>query len=64
MAAAAAAAAVPVVSLDRVLLQAAPHPDPPYLGRCSLSFLRPPDIDFVLRPMRAFDVMEVRRRAP
>ena len=48
----------------RVLLQAAPHPDPPYLGRCSLSFLRPPDIDFVLRPMRAFDVMEVRRRVP
>ena len=43
----------------RVLLQAAPHPDPPYLGRCSLSFLLPPEIDFVLRPMRAFDVMEV-----
>ena len=43
----------------RVLMQTAPHPDPPYLGRCSLCFLRPPDMDFVLRPMRAFDVMEV-----
>ena len=43
----------------RMLLQAAPHPDPPYIGRCSLSFVQPPDIDFVLRPLRAFDVMEV-----
>ena len=40
-------------------IQAAPHPDPPYLGRCSLAFLRPPDMDFVLRPMHGFDVMEV-----
>ena len=39
--------------------QAAPCGDAPYLGQCSVSFLSPPQIDFVLRPLRAFDVMEV-----
>ena len=56
--------AVPLVFSDFsihgiVRCQATPQATPPFLGRCSMSFLEPPAVDFVLRPLRAFDLMEV-----
>jgi hypothetical protein len=39
--------------------QTVPQHYAPYMGQCSVAFLRPPQIDFTLRAMRAFDVMEV-----
>ena len=39
--------------------QATPQASAPFLGRCSMSFLEPPTVDFVLRPLKAFDLMEI-----
>ena len=49
------------------ILQACPRSMPPYLGRCSVSFVVPPEIDFSLEigsTLGAFDVMEVARPPP
>uniref|UniRef100_A0A7S2BSF1 SMP-LTD domain-containing protein n=1 Tax=Haptolina brevifila TaxID=156173 RepID=A0A7S2BSF1_9EUKA len=55
---------VPLLISDLTLrgpmrLQATPQHYAPYLGHCSISFLQPPQIDFTLRALRTFDVMEV-----
>ena len=47
-----------------VRCQATPQHYAPYLGQCSWSFLRPPEIDFTLRAMSTFDVMEGERSQP
>ena len=43
----------------RVRLQTHPQHYAPYFGHCSISFLHPPLIDFTLRALKSFDVMEV-----
>ena len=42
-----------------VRMQTTPQHYAPYLGHCAISFTQPPTIDFTLRALRSFDVMEV-----